>query len=357
MTHVIVVLVRSIRSVMGDKKISLISFIFLIILLSVFLYYNNEVLKLRKLLSEKVEINNTNKLSEKDKVNTSFKLLEGSGKYWDVIYDNLENRQSLLSDNYFIVGTSDYGPRVQLYALNFKTGKEILLYNELTDRVYINQIVRFDNTLYFTTGGYLAPSNVYYIDFPLENNVVNKVEGEYANARINEINGNYWIVSSEGDSCMLWGGYDLFDLKTKKIIFKINHGSDCGNGNDLIILNDKIINTHFVNKTDYEYATSTYTNITKIDLKSPFTESNLISNDQMPKDIYGVTYDKATNSLFLSGSEKYIYSLDNGTLIKKDFTNKIDINKGYVKWNEKRINELKSMILPEGYRISDLNND
>ncbi len=346
MTRVIVVLVRNIRSVMGNKKISLISFVFILILLSVFLYYNNEVLKLRKQLPEKKEISK------------SFKLQRGANLNWNTIYDNLENKETLLSDNYFIVSTSGYEPRAQISALNLKTGKELILYNELTRRpTSIGQILRLDNTLYFATGGYLAPSNVYYIDFPLENNVVNKVEGEYANAAIEEIDGNYWIVSSEGDACVSGGSYNLFDLKTKKSIFKVRQGNDCGNGNELIIFNDKIINAHFVNKTDYEYATSTYTNITKIDLRSPFTESNLIGNDQMPKDIYGVTYDKATNSLFLSGSEKYIYSLDNGTLMKKDFTNKVDINKGYVKWNEKRINELKSMILPEGYRISDLSND
>lgn len=314
-------------------------------------------MKLRKLLSEIRETSKTNKLPEKNKVNTSFKLQEGRGKYWNVIYDNLENRQSLLSDNYFIVGTSDYGPRAQLYALNLKTGKEILLFNELTRRIYINQIVRFDNTLYFTTGGYLAPSNVYYIDFPLENNVVNKVEGEYANAAIKEIEGNYWITSIEGDSCISGGGYNLFDLKTKKSIFKIKYGNDCGNGNELIILNDKIINAHFVNKTSDEFATSTYTNITKIDLKLPFTESNLINADQIPKDIYQIKYDKEMNSLLLYGPEKYVYNLNSGILVKKDFNDKVDLNKGYVKWNEKRINELKSMILPEGYRISDANID
>jgi glutamine cyclotransferase len=279
------------------------------------------------------------------------KLQIGSENRWETIYDNLEFRPSILMGDYFIVGSIGYGPRAQLYAFNLKTGKELVLHNEYTSRIYIDGLYRIGDTLYFSTGGYLANGEMYYIKVPFEQNKIGIVEGmSKGGGNLKEIDGNYWIWNGDGDVCIVFGSLSLFDPKTNKAVPIAKYRNDCGTGNELVIAKDKVLNLHSVGEGEY-IGTSTYTHVTSIDVNNPQKEDNLISKSDMPSSIHEIIYDKQNNLLLLSGNEKYVYDIYNKILVKKDFVKPKDPSKYQGTYMDSTISKLKEIKLPEGYRF------
>ncbi len=304
----------------------------------------------------KVKINSDNILADtpEELKYKGVKFQIGNDNQWETIYDNLEFRPSLLMGDYFIVGSIDYGPRAQLYAFNLKTGKELVLHNEFTDRLYIEGLYQIGDTLYFSTGGYLANGEMYYIEMPFEQNKIGIVEGMYkGGGNIKEIDGNYWIWNGSGDACISFGSLSLFDPNLKKSVPIAKYGDNCGTGNELVIAKDKVLNLHSVGKGEYNEntGTSTYTHVTWIDIHNPQKEDDLISKDQMPSFIYEIVYDKQNNLLLLSGNEKYVFDIYNKTLVKKDFVKPKDPSKYQGNYTDNKIGKLKEIKLPVGYRF------
>ncbi len=271
----------------------------------------------------------------------------GYENHWYTLYDQLEHRPFIISGDYLIVGTNSYGPRAQVYAFNYQTGEETILYNEFTDRLYINQIKQIDNTLFFSTGGYLAMGGLYYIDFPLEKNKVMKI-AEVRNGDIEEREGRYWISGGDGDVCISFSSYSLLDPKNKTVTHIAEAGNDCGTGNSIIRTKDRAINLYFEGVGDG--TSSIYTHVTWYDLNNPSKELPLVSKEQMPKNISDIQYNKKDNSLFLRSSKKYIFDLNNNTLIEKDFLDPIPSSE-ISSLQVDPIEKLRSLELPSKYRI------
>ncbi len=279
------------------------------------------------------------------------KLQIGSENRWETIYDNLEFRPFLVVGDYFIVGSIDYGPRAQLYAFNVKSGKEFVLHNEFTSRLYIDGLYQIGDTLYFSTGGYLVNGEMYYIKMPFEQNKIGIVEGmSKGGGSIKEIDGNYWIWNGDGDVCMAFGSLSLFDPNLKKSVLIAKYRNDCGTGNELVIAKDKVLNLHSVGEGEY-IGTSTYTHITLLDIHNPQIEVDLIGKNQMPSSIHEIVYDKQNNLLLLTGKEKYVFDIYNKTLVKKDFVKPKDLFKNQGSYMDNNISKLKEIKLPEGYRF------
>ncbi len=281
----------------------------------------------------------------REKMYKGIKLQTGYNNYWNTIYGDLEYSPILIDGDHFIVGSNGYGPRAQVFAFNLKTGKELLLYNEYTDRLYINQIIKIGNTMFFSTGGYLALGGTYYVDLPLNDSSVVKKISDGRNGSIEEIEGRYWLVNGEGDACLSGSSYDLFNPNLKTSRFIASSGNDCGTGNNILISKDKVFETYFVGNE----STSTYTHVIQLDIDSPSKKVEIITKEQMPVGVYKIKYDSNTNSLLLYGTEKYIFDLSSNALNKKDFVDPVE--EKYLDEKTKTIQLLKSITLPQGYRI------
>ncbi len=308
--------------------------------------------KVSTLTETSVKINSGNILANTpgEVIYKGLKLQKGRGNQWETIYDRLEFRPSLFAGDYFIVGSETYGgPNVQVYAFNLKTSKEFVLYDKFDRYIGITQIYQIGNTIFFSTGAYLKKGDMFYIDLPLEQNKIMKVEG---NGEIEEVEGRYWIWNGDGDDCWSDGSYSLFDPKNKKITPVAKYFNNCGTGNKLIILTDKVLNLHFVGQGDADhFSTSTYTHVSSIDINTPQKEVDLISKADMPAFIHDIVYDKESNSLLLTGNEKYVFDIYNKTLVKKDFVKPKDQFKYQGTHMDSAISKLKEIKLPEGYRF------
>lgn len=345
MIYVLVEVVRNLRNVMGKMNKSLKLGITLVALLVVILFVSYIFNRLT--FEENIQTNTSEELTQK-----GVKLQKLSGDRWVTIYDNLEYRPFLLVGDYLITGSLQYNPSVHVSAYNLKTSVETVLYDEMTKgQMYVSQIYQIGDAVFFSISGYWSSESMYYVDLPIEQNKIQKIEGS-SGGNIKEIEGNYWLWDGGGDSCISYGSYSLFDPKNKKVIPIAKYGSDCGIGNSLVILTDKVLKLYFTSDGNgSSLSSTTYSHVTVIDINAPKKEVDLISKIDMPPFIYDFVYDKQNNLLLLTGKEKYVFNIDNKTLIKKDFVQPDDSNQNQRTYMENTSSNLKSIKLPNGYKL------
>lgn len=347
MIYVLVAVGRSLRNAMGKMNKNFKLALVLVLLLALVLLLSFSLNRLPS--TDNISTDTSEELISKE---VTFQVWQND--QWMTIY-RIQDRPIALVGDYFIIGSELYSPHVQVVAYNMKTGEETVLYNKFNDgnkaAISVTQIYQIGNTVFFLISGYWSSEEMYYIDLPIEQNKIHKLEGS-SGGDIREIEGNYWLWDGGGDVCISYGSYSLFDPKSKKVIPVGKYYNDCGTGNFLIVQKDKVFNLHSINdKVGDEFGTTTYTHVSWIDIQNPQIEKDLIPKSKMPAFIHDIEYDEESNLLLLTGNEKYVFDIDNKTLVKKDFVKPKDSAKYQGTYMDSTISKLKEIKLPEGYRF------
>lgn len=135
----------------------------------------------------------------------------------------------------------------QLYAINTLTGEKQIIYDINTTKDFegyspkpdaINDVIIINKTLYFSVGGYLRPSALYYLDLPPEKNELTLFIRE-GNKSVKYKYGKIWIYGGFGDGCIFSESYEPFDITRKTRNPEIIVNMDCENGTRLVGVNNK----------------------------------------------------------------------------------------------------------------------
>lgn len=172
-----------------------------------------------------------------------------------------------------------------------------------------------NNTLYFSIGEYLQKGETYFVDLNDKDLRVLKLID--LSGEIKNINGHDFFVYGEGDACWSIADYYLINLNTKKLTHIAATEEGCGEGGEQNIAITKdymILSQHGDNEK--EISADIYLNLFTIPFEDPSKKNYLLTNAQMPKNIYNILYLEDRNEIILSGNEVYIFSLADKTLNK-----------------------------------------
>src|SRR3990167_5911621 len=177
-----------------------------------------------------------------------------------------------------------------------------------------------EGSQYFSYGGYMNRSPVYYVIYPL----IEKpkiLKDEFEGAQFMLINGVHFLKGGTGDSCYSREDYSLFDPTTKQSWPTFSSFGGCGFGPHLIdfIKDGKaIMSNRDDDKNDpfqeKGWLLGIYRNIYEIDLKNPSQQRILLSEQAMPQNVKSVQLFEDEGKIALFGNEIYLYDLKNGAL-------------------------------------------
>jgi len=138
-------------------------------------------------------------------------------------------------------GSTNKGLTPTLEKYNLKTQTQETIFTEDETLKYnrgINEIQIINNTLFFTTGGYLAGGAVYYLDLPLSDKKPQLiVKGQ--NPNIEKIHDRYWILGGEGDACWVATDVSSFNPDNKQVTKIKDFNYRCGEGTQYIGIDKK----------------------------------------------------------------------------------------------------------------------
>src|SRR3989344_1669848 len=281
----------------------------------------------------------------------------------------LQNYNSVAQWNDYLFFRDVLGETRKLAVYNLKTNEKFTydLAQYQGERLGLDEFQILENDLYLSFGAYLAEGALYYISLPpkADSSIIKLVSG--SNPKIQKIEGRYFVVSGEGDSC--WGerDYSLFDPITKKVTFIVTSHIGCNYGDEFLgfdLQKRMIIANHLEDPENTDQNNGNYTNkytyFYAIDLSKPTEKEILLSEADMPKGIWQIAYKKENNQILLSGQVTYIFDIVSKQLTKsikipEEETNKTITPTPELPYEKQKEEEMKKKLdalkLPPEYKI------
>lgn len=229
------------------------------------------------------------------------------------------NTKFLLWNNYIFIGTGYYEPQ-KVYSLNTDTGEIKTIFENNNLRQGISDMSIIENNLFLSIGGYLAGGATYYFELP---DFEAKLLSKTANGKIDYIDGNYWLLSGEGDACWSYTTYHHLDLATKKVHPVFTSEDNCQNeGKEIVNFNyqNNLIAADFIN-VGQEDPEINYQNIYLVSIDNPKNNKTLIDKNRMPPGITKIISQPSDNLLILISNYQN-FSFDLTTRILSTFDSK-----------------------------------
>lgn len=176
----------------------------------------------------------------------------------------------------------------------------------------ISDIQVINNTLFFSLGGYLTASAMYWVDLP-PSAEPQKIASECRNAKITPLKGHYFVISGEGDSCGGFRDYSLLDLETKEVTYIATSELGCAEGEEYIDIDKRdrmILAFHTPDSiTGWPGEEKRYQYVVAVPLSNPSLREEIITKEEMPPGITSIKYLEDSDQLLLLGEYLYDFSL------------------------------------------------
>lgn len=225
-------------------------------------------------------------------------------------------------NNFLFYAGSIEDRRAKIYMLNLNNGAQSVLYEDIGDNdnyISVTDVQVIDDTLYFSTGGYLVKGATYWIDLPIKSTPIkpNKLT-DSRNASIRFMNNRYWIIGGEGDAC--WGQQDyyLLDTELKNLVSVAESFTGCNDGLEFIGI-DKDERFIMADHSGFEFGRvdkGAYNYLLAIPLQNINNKQVVLSKTSTPKNIRDINFSEVDNSVVLLGDALYIFDLTKDELIK-----------------------------------------
>lgn len=210
-----------------------------------------------------------------------------------------------------------YNPGSKIFSHNLNTGTTNLLFEETNDSRYISDFQIIDDTLFFSVGGYLLEGATFALDLPPKEKP--KQISENPNAKIIKRQGRYWLISGEGDACWMFQNYSLLEPKTKKVTHIATSDIGCYDGEqylDIFDKRDRMVFAGFKKDRENPDSESQYLYLLAVPINNPKVKEGVISKQDMPAGITGISYFESKDSFLLTGQAFYSFDFSNNKLIK-----------------------------------------
>jgi hypothetical protein len=150
---------------------------------------------------------------------------------------------------------------------------------------------------------------------------VQKIEysADFGASNIEYRQGKYWLVGGEGDACWSITNHALFDPTTKKAEHIFTSTVGCFEGEELIDFDSQkrmIVANHRDLDASSSAQTQVYTYVKAIPIDSPNTSEYLLSEENMPTNIYDLGFASESGKLALVGKAVYLLDIESRQLEK-----------------------------------------
>lgn len=246
----------------------------------------------------------------------------------EVIYSrNLETEHHIiLWGHYLFFDAFQPGQEIDtVYRYNLTTGKKDAVYTVDSNKTHQRSVTNmqlFENSLFFTTSGYLAGSDIFWLATPEASIQKLNYSEKYGLGKIiyDQIHNRYWLTGGEGDSC--WGteNFALLDMKSKRVTPVITTSEGCSSGESFVALDNQdrmLVSYHQTKEGALSPNEQVFLSLVAIPIASPSHKYTLLDKVSMPKQTYAIKYSSEGGQLALAGETGlYIYHLDSGQLNK-----------------------------------------
>lgn len=227
----------------------------------------------------------------------------------------------------FIGKTNDkeFITTVERYNLKNKT-KETIFVKDISasHSGVIDYLQIIGNDLFFATGGYLAGSELYYLDLSSAINKPVLIAKGGGSLHLEQIRGRFWIVGGVGDSCWNLKNLISFNLQTKKTAPFKEFSNECGKGTQYLGIDNKnrVLFITFEafpeNNSSGILTANGKTHLTKIQaihIDNPNQIDTLTSDQNILKDFYNnIKYSEERDQILLYGPKIYLFDIKKNNL-------------------------------------------
>lgn len=272
-------------------------------------------------------------------------------------FPNTENQIARWGD-YLIYGSGDYSSNVQVDSYNLITGEIKSVYDQGSrsdfqsgrNNRYVSDMQVLDGSLFFSIGGYMTSGATFWM--ATSSGQLQKLAGG-ANGRVKYMDDRYWLISGEGDACWSSIDYSLINMSTKGITEVASSVSGCMEGYEYVGVdkrNRMILAFHSPGAGDGgSDSNGIYQYVIARPLNNPQKKIDVITKQEMPKEITSISYSLDTDQLILSGESNYSYDFPTRKISKIENPPDTPLDKGsHGKTFKDKINELS---LPQDYQF------
>ncbi len=299
-----------------QKIINALKHNFLLILLITSVLFSTLIIKLNEI--NKIKNSQKTKSTEQKKeffdspLNHYYSIkINGNEVWWSYLSEEFSSNYVFWDGYFFKGGGSDINPTANVIKYNLITGVETIVMDSDKDNEYLglSSLKVVNNKLIFVLSGYRERSKVYWLSSPDSKPI--ELKNHPDASRIEEIEGQFYIIGGFGDSCGSIYHYYLLNpitLSTKKII---ESSFGCADGDELLgVFNGSFLISNHINSDKKYPAMQKYQNLEMVNMTNPDDKKILIDFPEMPENVTAITYSKDDGLLYLQGNNLlHIYNL------------------------------------------------
>lgn len=251
-----------------------------------------------------------------------------------------EHKLLVWQDYLFFEPKHGYDSKEKLAKLNLKTGEVETVYQEQNTRRYLDSLQIIDDTLYFSVAGYLAGSDMFWMDSPTGDVQKINYSADLGISDIENRGGRYWLAGGEGDACWSVTNHGLFDPATKTAKHVLTSFAGCFEGEELIDFDSQermIVAYHRDLDASSSAQTQVYTYIKTTPIDNPSSPEYLLSEQEMPTNVYDLDYASESGQLALVGKSVHLFDIASRKLEKIIDLPSEMVNAHISKWTNEKL--------------------
>lgn len=201
---------------------------------------------------------------------------------------------------------------------DMSTGKTTTVFTQPEGK-FIGDPQILDDVLYFSVGEYLGEGATYRLPLPVRGQPQKFSDKTFS--EIKKMRDTYWAINGFGDSCIGILNFSFFNPKTLTATEMFTSLVGCQSGEEVRGLtadHKMILATHTIEADNAKIPrdSTLYTKVAVASLSNPTERVNVISEEQMPKNIYDLLYSEQHDQLLLLGPEIYLFDFSKNSLEK-----------------------------------------